>query len=121
MNEIDEKIKAALKEEDMQLYEDINTEAGLFELVGLSFKGKNAWMTWYMWILGFVVFFLGVYSFTEFLAQEDIKSSLAWMIAIIACLLILTLIKIMSWQQMHKLEVMRELKRLELRILTADR
>ncbi len=121
MNDIDEQIRQALKNEESMLLSDGEDEAGLFDLVGMSFRGKKAWMTWYMWIMGFVVFFLGVYSFIQFLSEDDLKTSLAWVLAIVTCLFALALIKIISWQQMNKLELMRELKRLELRILTANR
>lgn len=117
MNDIDEQIRRALSEEENQLLGN-DDEAGLFDLVGMSFHGKKAWMTWYMWILGFVVFIVGVYSLTEYLAADDLKTSLNWALAIITCLFMITLIKVISWQQMDKLEIMREIKRLELRILT---
>ncbi len=118
MNDIDEQIRRALSDEDAKLLADSDGEAGLFDLVGMSFHGKKAWMTWYMWILGFVVFAVGVYSLTEYLAADDLKASLSWALAIITCLFIITLIKVISWQQMDKLEIMREIKRLELRLLT---
>ena len=118
MNEIDEEIKSALEDEDAKLFAELNDEAGLFELVGMSFKGKNAWMAWYMWIMGFIVFVLGVYALTLFLAETDLKVAMGWALTINACMFVIALIKIMSWQQMHKLDVMREIKRMEVRLLS---
>lgn len=118
MKDIDEQIRQALSQEDQELLANSENEAGLFDLVGMSFKGKKAWMTWYMWIMGFVVFFLGLYALNLFLGEADLKTSIGWALVIIACMFVLMLIKIISWQQMNKLEIMRELKRLELRILS---
>ena len=119
MNDIDEQIKQALSEEDQQFL-SADEQAGLFELVGMSFKGKQAWMTWYMWGMGFLVFIVGVYTTTLFMAEENLKTSLGWALVIIACMMALTIIKVISWQQMQKLELMRELKRLEVRLLLKD-
>ncbi len=118
MSDIDAQIRQALTEEERQLIDDSTNQAGLFELVGMSFKGKQAWMTWYMWIMGFVIFFLGIYFLTRFFAAADLKESLAWALAIIACLSVMIVIKVLSWQHLTKLEIMREIKRLELRLLT---
>lgn len=118
MNEIDEEIKSALEDEDAKLFAELSDEAGVFELVGMSFKGKNAWVAWYMWIMGFIVFVLGVYALTLFLAENDLKTAMGWALTINACMFVIALIKIMSWQQMHKLEVMREIKRMEVRLLS---
>lgn len=117
MSDIDAQIRQALSEEERKLIDDSSDQAGLFELLGMSFKGKQAWMTWYMWIMGFVIFFLGLYFLSLFFAADDLKTSLAWALAIIACLSVLIVIKVLSWQQITKLEILREIKRLELRLL----
>ena len=117
MNDIDAQIKAALSAEDRAALDQIQDQAGLFELLGLSFTGKQAWMTWYMWIMGFGVFALGLYFLSLFFAADDLKTSLAWALAIIVCMFVLAIIKVLSWQQMQKLELMREIKRLEMRLL----
>lgn len=118
LNDIDAQIRQALTEEERQLIDESTNQAGLFELLGMSFKGKQAWMMWYMWIAGFGVFALGLYFLSLFFAAEDLKTSLAWSLATLACLFALTIIKVISWQQLVKLELMREIKRLELRLLT---
>lgn len=117
MSDIDAQIRQALTEEERQLIDDNSNQAGLFELLGMSFKGRQAWMTWYMWIMGFIVFFLGLYFLSLFFAADDLKTSLAWALAIIACLSVMIVIKVLSWQQVTKLEIMREIKRIELRLL----
>ncbi|MEQ8953817.1 MAG: DUF6768 family protein [Gammaproteobacteria bacterium] len=120
MSDIDAQIKQALSEEDRAALEATSDQAGMFELVGMSFRGKQAWMSWYMWIMGFAVFVLGLYFLSLFFAAEDAKTSLAWVLAIVACMHVLAIIKVLSWQQMQKLELMREIKRLELRLLAGD-
>ena len=118
LNDIDAQIRQALTEEERELIDDSTNQAGLFELLSMSFKGKQAWMTWYMWVLGLIVFILGLYFFSLFLAADDLKTSMGWSLAIIACMLVLAILKVTSWQQLTKLELMREIKRLELRMLS---
>ena len=117
MSDIDEKIRNALVAEDQKAIDEIDDGAGLFELIGLTFKGKQAWMTYYMYFLGLVVATALVYFVTQYLGAADIKTSLNWALLILGCLFIITLIKILSWQQIQKAELLREIKRLEMRIM----
>lgn len=119
MSDIDDKIRKALSEEDQKLVDEIDDEAGLFDLVALTFKGKNAWMIWWVWIMGFVVFIVGLFFLQRYINTADLKDSLSWALAIIACMVALSLIKIVSWLQMLRAEMMREIKRLEMRVMLA--
>lgn len=119
MNDIDEKIRQALSQEDQKLIDEIDDEAGLFDIVAMTFKGKNAWMTWNMWIMGFVVFVVGLMFVQRYLNADDLKESLNWALAIITCLVLMVIIKVISWLQLMRTEVMREIKRLEMRVMLA--
>ncbi|GAB5499583.1 MAG: hypothetical protein PsegKO_18940 [Pseudohongiellaceae bacterium] len=99
----------------------IGKQASLWQMLAMAFRGKQAWMTWYMWTLGLVVMVAGIYSFIQFHDSADIKQSLSWMLAIQVCLSVIVIIKVLGWQQMQKLELMREIKRIELRQLLAAR
>ena len=118
MTDIDEQIRKALNEEDEAAIAQIGEQAGLFEMLGMTLHGKQAWLTYYMWILGLVTFAFGVYAANEFFNSEETASQLAWMLGINVCLAIFVVIKVIGWMQMSKLETMREIKRLELRLLT---
>lgn len=122
MNNIDEQIRNALDAEDRKAIAEIDDGAGLFEMISLTFKGKQAWMAYYMYFVGLAVFAALVYFVVQYLGTSDIKTSLNWALLIIGCMFVLTMVKIMNWQQMQKLELMREIKRLEMRImLVADK
>lgn len=119
MNDIDEKIRHALSAEDQKLLEEIDDEAGLFDMMAMSFQGKLAWITWYMYIVGILVFVAGLYFLNEFFDAEDLKESLGWALAVIACLAFFIILKIVGWQQLMRAELMREIKRLEMRVMLA--
>lgn len=117
MNELDEKIRAALSDEEQQAVQALDEQLGLFQMLAMALKGKQAWLTWYMWILGLVIFVLGLYCLSQFLGSEELQQQLVWMLAIQTCLAIIIVIKVIGWQQLQKLELMREIKRLELRVM----
>tara|TARA_R110002073_G_scaffold140338_3_gene291216 strand:- start:373 stop:750 length:378 start_codon:yes stop_codon:yes gene_type:complete len=119
MSDIDEQIRNALAAEDQKAIDEIDDGAGLFELIGLSFKGKQAWLSYYIFFLGFAVAAAFVYFVIQYLAADDLKTSLNWALLIIGSLFMTTLIKVLGWQQMQKAELMREIKRLEMRIMLA--
>ncbi len=118
MNTIDEEIRRALTEDDQRAIAELEEPVGLFDMLGMALRGKQAWITWYMWILGFAIFVFGVYAFMQFLAVEELKASLVWLLAINVCLSVLVTVKVVGFTQMQKLEVMREIKRLELRLIS---
>lgn len=119
MSDIDSKIRAALNEDEKRMITELQEQAGFFDMLGMALRGKQAWITWYMWILGFIVFFLGVYFFFQFLDSEDLKTSLGWILGIHICISVTITIKVISFTQMQKLELMREIKRLELRLISS--
>ena len=119
MSNIDEQIRRALSEDDQRVIAELQDEVGLFDMLGMVLRGKQAWLTWYMWIMGFAVFVFGVYCFMQFLDAEDLKTSLLWMLGINVGISIIVIIKVVGWMQMSKLELIREIKRLELRLISS--
>jgi hypothetical protein len=120
MSDIDEQIRNALTAEDQKAIDEIDDSAGLFELIGLTFTGKQAWLSYYMYFVGIVVAGAFVYFVIQYLGTSDIKSSLNWALLILGCGFALTMLKVLGWQQMQKAEIMREIKRLEMRIMLAS-
>jgi hypothetical protein len=121
MTKIDDDIVNKLGDDDQTEISEINKEGGLFDLVSLSFSGTGAWITHYMYIIGFGAFFAAVYLGVNFVAATDLKTSLAYAVGINVCVLILVMVKILSWQNMQRLELLREIKRLEMRIMLLSR
>lgn len=117
MNDVDERIRQALTEQDQTEIDAMSQQAGLFEMIGLALSGRQAWFTYYMYGLGFATFFAWLWMTIQFFESTDIQSSLEWLFGIITCLTLFTIIKVVGWQQMQKLELMREIKRLEMRMM----
>jgi len=117
MSKIDDELKSRLNSKDQKAVDELDREGGLTDLVSLSFSGTGSWITYYMYFVGFAAFFAAVYLYVNFAATADIKTSLAYGIGIVICVLVLVMVKILSWQNMQRLELLRELKRIEMRVM----
>ena len=73
-----------------------------------------------MYFLGLVVTAAFVYFIIQYLGTTDIKSSLNWALLMIGCGFTYTILEIVAWQQIQKAELIREIKRLEMRIMLAS-
>jgi hypothetical protein len=119
MNDIDEKIRKALNAEDQKILDQFGAEPGPIGLVLETFKGSQWWFTAGIWFFGFAVFALFLYFTFNYFAAEDIKTSLSWGIGILLCGMAMVIVKIGAWQQMQTQNLMREIKKLELRWLAS--
>ncbi len=117
MTRIDEDLKKKLSPQDQSTVTEMSEEGGLVDMIKLSFLGSGAWLTYYIYIIGFAAFFAAVYLTVNFLATADIKTSITYAVGINVCVLILVIVKIIGWQNMLHLELMREIKRLEMRVM----
>lgn len=111
ISDLERKLKAALRQDDEQ---DVPTPIR-GSLVS-TFRGemmKFAIMTW-AWLIVFV--FCAVGCFMAFEAAESTKSQLMFMAFFIISIMGTVLIKLWYWQVWNRYSVVREVKRLELRI-----
>ena len=124
LDSLDQKIRATLAEHDSNLQKEIeliDRGEGYFDLLKASLQGRQAWITYYLWVLGLATLALFIYCLTSYLASEGIDSSLDWALGLIACMFVFTLIKLIAFEQMLKFEMLRELKRIELRLMLKNR
>lgn len=91
---------------------------GYFGLLGASMKGRQAWVTYYLYVLGFATFFVALYCLSGYLDAARLEDKLDWALALVACLFVFSLVKIIGFDQIMKLEMLHEVRRLEMRILS---
>lgn len=132
LDSLDQKIRATLAEHDSKLKKEIEVidrGEGYFDLLKASFHGRQAWDTYYLYILGLATLALFIYCLTGYLASESVdsslnsslNSSLDWALGLIACMFVFTLIKIIAFEQLLKFEMLRELKRIEFRLMLENK
>ncbi len=116
MNELDKKIREALRKEDAELFEDFGGEQSMFDMVMETFRGRHRWMAMLgvFWTLVFMVLF--ILAAIKFFNAEANRDMLMWAAACIVCMSAVSMMKVWYWMELNKNAVTREIKRLELQI-----
>lgn len=112
MNDIDKKIQAALQRSPS--IDDPN----LAEEVISVFRGRRRWMHALMVLvtLGFLA--LGVWAGLRFYEAGEVREQLLFGALALALLLAISMMKVWFWLEMHTNRVLREVKRIELLLLS---
>lgn len=116
MNEFDKKIAEALRKDDADLFGEIDTDPGIFEMLFETFRGKHRWLNLLgaVWTLIFLL--LGIAAAVAFFRADATRELVMWASAFILCLSAVALLKVWYWLEMQRVAVMREIKRVELQI-----
>jgi len=117
MEEIDQLIKDTLSKEEAAFYDSLE-EQNVFEMIFGLFKGKNAWILIIMNLMTLVFFGLFVYCCIQFFNVETTEELIKWSFGSLVFILGLSMLKIYAWMQMDKNATFRELKRLELQVMS---
>ena len=116
MNELDKKIREALREEDAEIFEDFGGEPSMLEMVFEVYRGRHRWLVALTTFWALVFFALAVLSAIRFFTTEDSRDMLLWAIGFIFCMAAVSMLKVWFWMELNKHAITREIKRLELQI-----
>ena len=117
MEEIDQLIKETLSKEEAAFYDSLE-EQNNFEMIAGLFKGKNAWFLIVTNMLTLVFLGLFVYCCIQFFQVEASKELMKWGFGGLLFLMSMCMLKIYAWMQMDKNAILREMKRLELLVMS---
>ena len=112
---IDQLIKEALTEEEVEFYDKLD-EQNVFQMLGGLFTGKNKWIMVVMNVAMLLIFILLIFCVIRFFSTDITNELIKWAIAGLICINAISLLKLFAWMQMDKNSIRRELKRLELQI-----
>jgi hypothetical protein len=115
MNDLDQKIQAALQRDRAGANAD---EPNLAEEVISAFRGRHRWLTGVAVVFSFGLFGILVWAVFQFRAAEAVREQLIWGGVTLWTALAIGFIKVWFWLEMHSNRVLREVKRLELLLLT---
>jgi len=121
MSDIDQKIRQALNEEDRKEMDRLSDNYSPFDLAALPFKGNQRATNMLIWLIGFVSFLVLLYCGYQYFAAEELKESLSWALGILLSGMSIVIAKVIAWQIMQTQVLIREIKRLELRILSVQK
>jgi hypothetical protein len=116
MNNIDQKIQAALRREAGG--DELASEPNIAEEVLTAFRGRNRGLA-VMVVVAQVAALVGlVISGLRFYAAPELAAQLRWGGLALVLFLVIGMIKIWFWLEMHSNRILREVKRVELLLVS---
>lgn len=116
MNDIDQKIQAALRGQTGG--DALVAEPNIAEEVIVAFRGRNRWIMTLVFILSLGFFLGAVWAGVRFYGAGTVTAQLRWGGLALLFILMVSFIKVWVWLEMHTNRVLRELKRVELLLVT---
>ena len=115
MNKLDDDIRRVLANNEASY--DLDREEGIFRQWAGIYHGKMRWMAIAVTVESVVLMVLIVLAAIQFFRADDTKWQVLYATSIVLMAMVLLLIKLWGWMQMHHNSIQREIKRLELRVL----
>ena len=117
MEEIDRLIKETLNHEEAKFYEALD-EQSIFEMLFGLFKGKKGWLNILLNLVTFITFVFFIYCGIQFFKAEITDGMIKWGFGALILSLNVSMMKLYAFMQMDKYAILREMKRLELQVMS---
>jgi uncharacterized protein DUF6768 len=120
MTEFDEKLKASLSADDEAFLQDLEGDQNVFSQLGSTFHGPMGLMSKvaFLFIAAFTL--LMILSGWQAFHAETLRTTVLWSAGFIACLIPHGLLRMWLFDRANHLAVLRELKKIELRIVRLE-
>ena len=116
-SKLDEMIQDALNAQDREIFEQTG-ELGFFALGLKQFTGRLGWVTWVLMIAQTVMFFVALWCGIRFFGTTEVLPALKWGLSCAVLALAAMQLKLSLAPQMQADRVIREVKRLELLLVS---
>lgn len=117
MTNFETRLKEGLSAEDEVFLKNLESGESLIGQLGATFSGPMKFWTGFAFVLSFVLFGIAVWAGFRMYAAAEPREMVFWLAVFIFGMLAVSMIKIWFWMRMNHLAVLRELKRIELRIV----
>lgn len=119
MKEFDRKIQDALKRDPVA--DGSDGEPNIAEEVLVAFRGRHRVFSSLMLVVQVVAFVGCVLAALRFYGATEVALQLRWGAVALALLLVSSMLKIWFWLEIHTNRVLREVKRVELMLVSRQR
>lgn len=116
MNILDEEIRKAMSDAQLQELDALAGEPGMFAMLGGVFSGKMRYWTLLVSFMTLIFFVAAVWMGWQFAHTEDMRMLAIYGFGIILTVLAVAMLKLWVFMEMNKYAVIREVKRVELQI-----
>ncbi len=117
MSTFEDRLLTSLNAEDEAFLKELEQDTGLFQQMGMTFTGPLRYWTAFAFVFSFCFFLMAVWAAYNMFQAENLKHVILWGTLVGWCSLSVGLVKIWFWMRMNHLNVLRELKRIELRLV----
>ncbi|MEL7110394.1 MAG: DUF6768 family protein [Pseudomonadota bacterium] len=117
MSTFEDRLLSSLNDDDEAFLKELEQDTGLFQQMGMTFSGPLRYWTAFAFLLSFGFFALTLWAGYNMLQAESIKYVILWGALFGWASLAVGLIKVWFWMRMNQLNLLRELKRIELRLV----
>jgi uncharacterized membrane protein YciS (DUF1049 family) len=118
---IDDQIREALRRDDAELLDHYRGDLPIHEQLIETFQGRNRWLSGVAFLFTLAAFGLVCVAAYQFFRVETTRAMIAWAAVFLWGALSVAMLKIWFWLEMHRNNVTREIKRLELQIAGLSR
>lgn len=116
MTNFDMRLKEGLSAEDEAFLKDLEEGESLFGQLGATFTGPMKLWSGAAFVLTFAFLALAIWSLIRILGASEVREMILWLVGFVFAMLTVAIIKIWFLMRMNHLALLRELKRLELRL-----
>lgn len=113
---LDDLIRRGLQQEDRELFDQLEGDMSLQDMALSAFRGRSRGLKIFAMMLSLVFFALTVFCVWRFVQTEELRSAMNWGLAAAFCFLNVAMLKLYFWMEMHKIALLREVKRVELQV-----
>ncbi|NQY15683.1 MAG: hypothetical protein HRT81_17800 [Henriciella sp.] len=117
MSTFEDRLMSSLNADDEAFLKELEDDVGLFQQMGMTFSGPLKYWTAGAFLMSFAIFVLSMWAGYNMLQAEELKHVILWGALFGWASLGVGLIKVWFWMRMNHLNVLRELKRIELRLV----
>ena len=120
MTKIDDDLRARLSAADEEFLADLENGDGFFAQLFATFKGPQGWVGIMVMLTALIIAGISFWFIWEAFRAESTKMVTLWACGAVGGLIGQGLLRIFLMSRMHMLAMMRELKRIELRLIKLD-
>ncbi len=116
MTQIDDRIRAALDEDDKAFLASLESDRGLFRQLGDSWQGPMGGWAKFAFAISVVFGALMLGAIWKVVHTSNAVEHTLWAIALLAVLMMLGFLKQWMFERMNMLTILREVKRLQVQV-----
>lgn len=117
MSSFEDRLLTSLSADDEAFLKELEEDVGLFQQMGMTFSGPLRYWTAFAFVFSFLFFALSVWAAYNMFMADELKHVIIWGVFFGWMSLAVGLMKVWFWMRMNHLAVLRELKRIELRLV----